>query len=159
METYSDDSEGRICGQQVMGSFIMAMLLFVHHVLCRVFWWNMKSPRCLSLPTAQIWCPVTSSFSQNWSHLSKGRYFRLLMRFRKIWQGSWWRLGELCEVPRCPLWRGLRHLFLYVQYFLYLVSSSTDVSIFRITWLDSLWIDLIYLCSVFLVTVQIYFYF
>ena len=27
----------------------------------------------------------------------------------KIWRGSWWRLGELCEVPRCLLWRGLRH--------------------------------------------------
>ena len=31
------------------------------------------------------------------------------MRFRKIWWGSWWQLGELCEVPRCLLWRGLRH--------------------------------------------------
>ena len=30
------------------------------------------------------------------------------MRFRKIWQGSWWRLGELCEVPRCLLWKGSR---------------------------------------------------
>ena len=25
------------------------------------------------------------------------------------WQGSWWQLGELWEVPRCLLWRGLRH--------------------------------------------------
>ena len=34
--------------------------------------------------------------------------FRVSMRFRKIWQGSWWQLGELYEVPRCLLWRGLR---------------------------------------------------
>ena len=33
----------------------------------------------------------------------------LLMRFRKIQWGSWWQLGELCEVPTCLLWRGLRH--------------------------------------------------
>ena len=33
------------------------------------------------------------------------RDFRPLMGFRKIWQGSWWRLGELCEGPRCLLWR------------------------------------------------------
>ena len=39
----------------------------------------------------------------------KGRDFRSLMRFRKIRQCSWWRLGELCEVPRCLLWRGLGH--------------------------------------------------
>ena len=38
----------------------------------------------------------------------KGRDFRPLMRFRKLRQGSWWQLGELYEVPRCLLWRGLR---------------------------------------------------
>ena len=41
----------------------------------------------------------------------KGRDFRSLMRFRKI-QLGWWRLGELCEVPRCLLWKGLRCHFL-----------------------------------------------
>ena len=69
---------------------------------------NIKSPRWLSPTTAQIWCPVTSGFSQNYNHLWKGRYFRPSMRFRKIWWDSWWQLGELCEVPRCLLWRGLR---------------------------------------------------
>ena len=62
-----------------------------------------------SAPTAQIWCPVTSGFSPNWNHLWKGRDFRPSMRCRKIQQGSSWRLGDLCEVPRCPLWRGLSH--------------------------------------------------
>ena len=71
-------------------------------------WWNIKSPRWLSPPTAQIWCPSTSGFSQNLNYLWKGRDFRTLMRFRKIQWGSWWQLGELCEVPRCLLWRRLR---------------------------------------------------
>ena len=31
------------------------------------------------------------------------------MRFRKIRRGSWRWLEGLCEVPRCLLWRGLRH--------------------------------------------------
>ena len=39
----------------------------------------------------------------------KWKRFQASVRFRKIWQGSWWWLGELCEVPRCLLWRGLRH--------------------------------------------------
>ena len=39
----------------------------------------------------------------------KGRDFRLLIRFRKIWEGSRWWLGELCKVPKCPLWRVTRH--------------------------------------------------
>ena len=38
----------------------------------------------------------------------KGKRFQPLRIFRKIWQGRWWWLGELCEVPRCLLWRGLR---------------------------------------------------
>ena len=70
---------------------------------------NIKSPSDSIPPTAQIWLSVTSGLSQNWNHLWQGRDFRPLMRFRKISWGSWWRLGELCEVPRCLLWRGLRH--------------------------------------------------
>ena len=53
---------------------------------------------------AQIWCPVTSSFSQNSNHLWEGRDSWPSMRFRKIQLGSWWWLGELCEIPGCLLW-------------------------------------------------------
>ena len=49
------------------------------------------------------------AFPKTNNHLWKGRDFRLPMRFRKIWQGSWWQLTELCEVSICLLWRGLRH--------------------------------------------------
>ena len=92
--------------------------------------------RWLSPPTAQIWCPVTSGFSQNQNHLWKGRDFRPSMGFRKIQQSSWWWLGELCEIPRWLLWRGLRcHCPMYnVSYILF---SSKNVSIFHITWLDT----------------------
>ena len=45
----------------------------------------------------------------------------LWMKFRKIWQSSLWRLGELCEVPRCLLWRGLASLSC-VQDFSYLLQ-------------------------------------
>ena len=31
------------------------------------------------------------------------------MRYKKIWWGRWWRLGKLCEVSRCLVWRELRH--------------------------------------------------
>ena len=91
--------------------------------------------------SAQIWHPVTSSFSQNKNHLWKARDFRLSMRFRKIRWGSWWQLGELCEVPKCLLWRGLRH---HCPMYSFLVSSSINVSIFHSAWLDTFWTDLIY---------------
>ena len=34
----------------------------------------------------------------------------------------------------------------FVQCFLYLVSSSINVSVFHITWLDTFWTDLVYGC-------------
>ena len=52
----SDDLEGCNHGQLVNGSFIMTMHLLMHHVSCRIFLQNFKSPRWLSPSTAQIWC-------------------------------------------------------------------------------------------------------
>ena len=108
-ENYLDDSEGCSCVHLVIGSFIVTTIPLMHHVSCKVFRQNIKSPRWLSHPTAQIWCTAASGFFQNWNHLWKGRDFRPSIRFRKIRQSSWWQLGGLCEVPRCLLWRGLRH--------------------------------------------------
>ena len=43
-------------------------------------------------------------------------------------ENSWWWLGELCEGPRCRLWRGLRCHCPVHKCFLNLVSSSVNVS-------------------------------
>ena len=77
-------------------------------ISCAVFWWNFKSPGD-SAPV-QIWHAVTSGFSQNYYHLWTAGDLRLSVKFRKTWWGSWWQLEELCEVPRCLFWRGLRRL-------------------------------------------------
>ena len=59
--------------------------------------------------------------------------------------GQLWGLGELCEVPKVPTLKGTEVESLsYVQCFLYLVSSSVNVSTFHVTWLDTLWTDLVY---------------
>ena len=68
------NENGHSYGQLVIGSFITATCLLMHHISCRVFWWNIKSPRWLSPTIAQIWHPVTSGFSQNSNHLWKERY-------------------------------------------------------------------------------------
>ena len=44
-----------------------------------------------------------------------------------------------------PTLKGTEVSLSYVQCFLYLVSSSIDVSIFHITWLDTFWTDLVYI--------------
>ena len=111
-------------------SLLMHRFLVKHHIT-----------QLKQAPTAQIWCPVTSGFSQNKNHLWKWRYVRPSMRFRIIPWDSWWWFGDLCEVPRCLLWRGLR-CHCPIQCFLYLVSSRND-SIFHIIYLDTMWRDLI----------------
>ena len=68
--------KGYSYGQLVIGSFITTMLPLMPHISCRVFWWNIKSPRWLSPTTAQIWHPVTSYFSQSQNHVWKGRDIR-----------------------------------------------------------------------------------
>ena len=56
--------------------------------------------------------------------LLEGRDIRPSMRFRKIWQSSWWWLGERHEVARCLLWRGQKlHCPMYnVSCILYLLQ-------------------------------------
>ena len=73
-----------------------------------VFWWNIKSPRWLSPATTQICALWPLAFPKTKitferEEISDCRWFR------KIQLVSWWWLGELCEVPRSLLWRGLRH--------------------------------------------------
>ena len=75
-----------------------------------VFLWNIKSPRWHTPPP-----PPQPRFSPYhfWLFLKlksplKGKRLQTVNKLWKIRHGSWWQLGELCEVPRCLLWRGLR---------------------------------------------------
>ena len=73
----------------------------------------------------------------------KGRHFKPSVSFRKICWGSWWLLGEMCEVPWCLLRRGLRH-----HCPVYSVSCIffNKCLYFHITWLDTFWTDLACAC-------------
>jgi hypothetical protein len=46
-------------------SFITTMHLPILHLLCRIFWQSISSPRSVSPPTLQIWLPATSGFSRS----------------------------------------------------------------------------------------------
>ena len=39
----------------------------------------------------------------------KRKRFQTISKIQENKTGIWWWLGELCEVPTCLLWRGLRH--------------------------------------------------
>ena len=131
---YSGDSEGCTtdnwwwaASSELVSSYIMS------HT---VFWRNIKSPRWLSSPRDQIWCSLTSGFSQNWNHLWKGRAFRPSIRFRKITMEQLMMTGRTVWGPKVSTLKGTKVLLSYIQCFLYLVSS-VNVSIFHSTQLDT----------------------
>ena len=120
-----------------------------------IFLWNIKSSRWLSplqprfgtlqlqaLPKARI----IFEREEIWDHWWDSEKYN-------SWWGSWWWLGEVCQVPTCLLWSGLRH-----HYPTYNVSSSINVSIFHSTWLETFW-QTIHICMyVFIYFTYIYIY-
>ena len=108
---------------------------------CRVFWWNIKSPRWLSAPTAQIWHLETSGFSQLKS-LLKGKRFQSINEIQENVMGQLMVFGRTVWGPTVPTSKGTEASWSYIQCFLNLVSSSTNVSIFHDTWMYTFWTDL-----------------
>ena len=74
----------------------------------------------------------------------KGKRFQMVHEIQENTWGSWPQLGELCEVSRCLLWRGLRHRgpMYNVSCFLYLLQYMS--LLFPITWMDIFGTDFAY---------------
>ena len=51
--------------------------------------------------------------------------------------------GRTMLRPKVPTLKGTEVSLSYIQYFLYLVSSLINVSLFHIAWLDTFWTDFI----------------
>ena len=88
-----------------------------------------------SHPTAQIWFPVTSDFSQNWNHLWKER-FQAIDEIQENMTGQLMAIGRTVWGPKVPTLKRPEASLSYAQCFLYLVSLKS-VSIFHIIWLDT----------------------
>ena len=68
--------KGQSYGQLLIGIFITTMHLLVHHVSCRVFWWNRKSPRWLSpdLAPCDFWAVPKPKISFEREEISDCRW-------------------------------------------------------------------------------------
>ena len=141
-------------GQLVIGSFIMTTHLLLPHISCRVFWWNIQSPRWLSplqprfaalwllaFPKTKITFEREEVSDCQWD---SGKYDRAA-------DGDW----ENCVRSQGAYLKGTEASLSFVQCSLYLVSSSINVSIFHITWLNTFWTDLIYDSHIALVTMKV----
>ena len=117
----------------------MTMCLLMHHVFCRVFWWNIKSPRLHSpdLVTCNFWL-----FPKQKSPL-KGKRCQTIDEIQENMTGQLMVIGRTVWGPKVPTLKRTEASLSHVQCFLYLISFSINVSIFHITWLDTFWTDLI----------------
>ena len=82
------------------------MHLLMHHISYKVFWWNMKWPTWLSSTPDLVPCDFCL-FPKTKITFERKR-FQTVTEIEDNIMGSRWWLGELCEVPRCLLWKGLR---------------------------------------------------
>ena len=80
---YSDDSQGCSYGQLMIGSFITTTHLLMHHILCRVFWWNIDSP--------SDWAPLQHRFGAQ--HLLAFPKTKITLEREEI-SNHWWDSGN-----------------------------------------------------------------
>ena len=74
----------------------------------------------------------------------KRKRFQTVDEIQENTMGQLMAIGRTVWGPKVPTLKGTEALLSYVPCFLYLVSSSVNVSIFHSTWLDTFWTDLIY---------------
>ena len=118
------DENSHSYGHLIIGSIITTTRPLMHHLSCRVCWWNNRSPSWLSplqpgfgtlwllaFPKKKVTFKREEISDCQWNSGkydgaadgdSTKRFCRLLLTVEEM-------LRELCEVPECLLWRGLQH--------------------------------------------------
>ena len=117
------DENGCSYGHLLIGSFITTTHLLMHHVLCRGFVETSNHPgdsaslyprfgtlQLLAFPKTKITFEKEEISYCRWD---SGKYDRAVdgdsnKGFCRVFWTVEEMLGELCEVPRCLLWRGQR---------------------------------------------------
>ena len=96
-----------------------------------------QSPYSPDLVPCDFWL-----FPRLKSHL-KGKRFQTIDEIQENMTGQQMVIGRTVWGPKVPTLKETEVSLSYIQCFLYFVSSSINVSIFPITWLDTFWTDLI----------------
>ena len=140
---YSDDSEGRSYGQLVIGSFIMTTCLLMHHVLCSFLAKHQMTQVTQPLYSPDL-APCDFWLFPKLKSLLKSKRFQTVKEIQENKTGQLMAIGRTVWGPKVPTLKGTEATLSYVQCLLSLGSSSINISIFHITWLNTFWTDLIY---------------
>ena len=111
-------------------------------------WWLAASSRqCTPLmpPNSPNLVPWDFWFFLKLKSPLEGKRFQTTNEIQENVTGQLMVIGRTVWGPRVPTLKGMEASLSYIQRFLYLVSSSINVSIFHITWLDTLWTGILYM--------------
>ena len=75
--------------------------------------------------------------------LLKGKRFQTVDEIQENMMGQVMASGRTVWGPKVPTLNGTKVSLSYVQCFLYFVSSPINVSVFHMTWLGTLWTDVV----------------
>ena len=129
------------------GSFIRTMHLLMHHVSCRVFWWNIKWPRWLHAPYSSDLTPCDFWLFLKLKSSLKGKRFQNIIEIQEKTMGKADGDWESCVRSQGAYFEGDWGIIVICTRFP--ASSSVNISTFDITWLDTFWTGLIHIknCS------------
>ena len=118
-----------------------------HSASCVVqsFWWNIKSSRWCFTPCSPVWVPCNFWLFQKLKSPLKGKNFQIVNEIQENTKRQLMAIGRTVWGPQVPALKRTEASLSWEQCFLYLLSSSINVSIFYIMWLDTFWTGVIYL--------------
>ena len=137
-------SEGHSYRQPVIGSFIRTTRLLRHHILCRCFGETSNHPGDTAPLQPKFGVLWLLAFPKLKSPL-KGKRFHPINEIQANTMWQMMAMGRTVWGSKVPTLKGIEVSLFCVLCFLYLISSSINVSTFHSTWLDTFWTDLVYL--------------
>ena len=142
----------------MIGSFITATCQLMGYVSCRVFLAKCQVIQMTQPCNSPDLAPCDFWLFPKLKSPLKGKRFQITDEIKENMMGQlmaiptedfaecfeeWKRCWENCVRSQgVPTLKGAEVSLSYVQCFLYLLSSSINISIFHSTWLDTFWIDL-----------------
>ena len=115
----------------------------MHHVSCR-FLAKHQVTQVTQLPYSPDLSPCDLWLFPKLKSPLKGKRFQTISEIQENTTEQLITTGRTVWGPKVPTLKGTEASLSFVLWFLYLVSSSINVSLFHITWLDTFWTHLVY---------------
>ena len=126
-------------------NFITTLFPLMHHVLCRIVLVKLQITQVTQLPDSPDLVPCNFWLFPKLKLPLKRKKFQTVSEIQENTLRQLMAIGKTVQGPKVPTLKGTEVSLSCVQCFFYLGSSSINISIFHITWLDTFWTDLIYL--------------